>query len=145
MSFPQKYRLYWKNVSNKNWIKFNFLQKTQWAYVFIFPRCGGRGHQRFAIPISAHYISKMTNLWCLLAPLLRKIKTCAYRVFCRKFNFIKFLFEAFFNTVDTVGSVQLPKWTNFSIPARYLKNGKFLVPPTSIPGGDKDMRLLSFL
>ncbi len=30
-------------------IKLNFLQKTQWAHVFISSRSGARGHQGYAI------------------------------------------------------------------------------------------------
>ncbi len=46
-------------------------------------------------------ISKMANLWYSLPSFLWEIKTCAYWVFCRRFNFVQFLFQAFFNTIGT--------------------------------------------
>ncbi len=45
--------------------------------------------------------------WSSLAPLLGEMEIRVYRVFCRKFNFIQFLFEAFFDNIGTFGSVQL--------------------------------------
>ncbi len=80
-----------------------------------------------------------------VSPLLGEIKIYAHGVFCRKFNCIQFLLEAFFNTIGAFGSIQFPKWANFFIPVHYLKNGKFLVPRSSTSGGNKDMRPLSFL
>ncbi len=55
------------------------------------------------------FISKMVNLGCPIAPLLGKINTYAHWVFCWKFNFIQFLFEAFFNTINNFGSLQPQK------------------------------------
>ncbi len=48
-----------KNVSNKNCIKLNFQQNTQWAHVFISPRSGAMGYQRFAIFEIMHWSKKI--------------------------------------------------------------------------------------
>ncbi len=70
---------------------------------------------------------------------LGEIKTCAHCIFCRKFNFEQLLIEAFFNIIVLLAAFS-PKRIYFLISVNYFKNGKSLVPPSSIPVGDKDIR-----
>ncbi len=66
-----------KNASNKNCTKFNFQQKTQGAQVFISPRSGARGHQRFAI-FKMHWNGKLGTFragYCQKYRFYRKMQT----------------------------------------------------------------------
>ncbi len=114
----------------------------------ISPGSGAYGLQRFAILIPAHYISKMVNHRCFLAPLLDEIKACAQCFLFRKFNFIQFLFEVFFNTIGTFGSAQSRSEPTFPyhyiIKFTFKMEGKRLPSPNSTPWGGRDTRALSF-
>ncbi len=56
-----------------------------------------------------------------LAPLMGEIKTRDHRVFCRKFNFIQFLFEVFSTTIGTVGNIQPESELTFPLVCNHMK------------------------
>ncbi len=61
--------------------------------------------------------------------------------FFRKFYFTQFLFEAFFKTIDNFGNLQPQKEGSYIL---IPLHGKCWPPPSSTPGGDKDLLPLSF-
>ncbi len=75
-----------------------------------------------------------------------EIEMCVHWVFCRKFDLIQFLFEAFFNIIGTFGSGQFKSEPTFPFQyiIKYLRNSKFLTLHSSTSGGDRDMRPPNF-
>ncbi len=66
--------------------------------------------------------------------------------FCTKFNFAQFFFEQFFDIIDNFGSLQ-PK-NESTYPFQYniiFETYRCFKPPSSTPGRDRDVRLLTFL
>ncbi len=105
----------------------------------ISPSSGARGLQGFVIFKTTCTGIGMANLCSTLAPLLRKIDICAPWDFCQKYNFGQLLIKAFFWYNRYFWQCSALKWTCFPITVLYLKIDKFLVPPCSTSGGDKDM------
>ncbi len=66
--------------------------------------------------------------------------------FCMNFNFAQFLFEQFFDIIDNFGSLQ-PK-NESTLPFQYniiFEKYRSFEPPSSTPGRDRDVRLMTFL
>ncbi len=75
-----------------------------------------------------------------------EIKKPVHWVFCGKFNSEQLLFEAFFDIIRVVWSIQLLSEPTFPFDyiIRYQK-WKYSESPSSTAGGDRDTRPLSFL
>ncbi len=66
--------------------------------------------------------------------------------FCMKFNFAQLLFEQFFDIIDNFGSLQPKNESTF--PFQYIiifETYRSFEPLSSTPGGDRDVRPLTFL
>ncbi len=50
-----------KNSSNESWGELNFLQKTQWKHISVYPRSEGRELQRWRCDFIRSYL-KMNNI-----------------------------------------------------------------------------------
>ncbi len=101
----------------KKCLELNFLQKTQRS-ISLSP------------PVVELGVPKICHFWNImhwngngefsepLVPLLGETKTWVHQVFCRKFNFIQFLFEAFSNTIGNCCSIQ--PWSEATFPFQYI-------------------------
>ncbi len=98
------------------------------------------------VSISRCIYFKDGNLSITIAPLLREVDICAQWLFCMKFNFAQFLFEQFFDIIDNFDSLQPKNESTF--PVQYtiiFETYRSFEHPSSTPGRDRDVRLLTFL
>ncbi len=120
------------NASNKNCIKLNFLQTTQWTHVFISSRSGARGHQRFVNFERVHWNGKYVHFRAEHCRKYRLYPKMLYLKVVQNYFSYKNLTKriCLSSLVVKLGTKICHSYTS----ALYFKNGKSLEAPSSTSG-----------
>ncbi len=87
-STPPKIRISSKKVSNKSCLKLNFVQRSLWEHISIFPRSGGRGLERFP-SLKYNNVQEVDSVCGSMPPKIRISSKKALNKSCSKLNFIQ--------------------------------------------------------